>query len=380
MRSKGRTCEVCVMDTSDPDIRFFAEKGCSNCLAMRESMGSDWFNDESGSSKLERLIAEIKEGGKASEYDSVLGLSGGLDSSYLALKAFDWGLRPLVVHVDAGWNTELAVRNIQSILDFTGWDFHTVVIDWNEIRDLQLSYLKSGIANQDVPQDHAFFSSLYKFAAENKIKYILSGGNMATEGIFPKSWHGPAMDATNLKAIHKEFGSGKLKKYPTIKFWDLYFVYPFIKKIHQVRPLNFIRYNKIEASYELENRIGFKTYERKHGESVFTRFFQEYYLPNRFGIDKRLAHFSSQIVSGQLDRNEALKLIEMQMYEANEILRDIDFLCRKLRITSQEFEIYLTAPRRSYSEFTNWNRKYRLMKLTQSFIRKIFKIKLAKFS
>jgi N-acetyl sugar amidotransferase len=373
-------CKVCVMDTSDPDIQFFAEKGCSNCLAMRASMGLDWFIDDSGSPKLQKLIAEIKEVGKSNRYDSVLGLSGGLDSSYLALKAFDWGLRPLVVHVDAGWNTELAVRNIQSVLDFTGWDFHSVVIDWHEMQDLQLSYLKSGIANQDVPQDHAFFSSLYKYAAKNRIRFVLSGGNMATEGIFPKSWHGSAMDATNIKAIHKKFGSLKLNKYPTIKFHDLYFVYPFLKKIRQVRPLNFVRYNKIDAAEELEKRIGFKKYDRKHGESVFTRFFQEYYLPSRFGIDKRLAHFSSQIISGQLDRDEALILMNKDMYDKNEISRDIDFLCRKLRISSDEFATFLAAPRRSYLEFSNWDSQYKLMKTTQNLIQKIFKVRLAKFS
>lgn len=206
-------------------------------------------------------------------YDCILGLSGGVDSSYLALKLYEAGIRPLVVHVDGGWNSELAVQNIENIVNYCGWHLHTIVIDWEEMKDLQLAYLKSAIANQDVPQDHAFFASLYHFAIKNGVNYVISGGNLATESIFPKAWHWSAMDADNLYAIHNKFGERKFKNYKTIGVYELYFYYPFIKKMKTIRPLNFMPYIKSEALQELKQKIGYKEYARKHGESVFTKFF-----------------------------------------------------------------------------------------------------------
>jgi N-acetyl sugar amidotransferase len=368
------------MDTTDAEIRFYGDEGCNHCLEMKLSLGKDWFIDSTGSEILSKIIAGIKSAGIGKEYDSILGLSGGVDSSYLALKAFDWGLRPLVVHVDAGWNSELAVSNIQAILDFTSWDLHTQVINWNEMADLQRSYLKSGVANQDVPQDHAFFASLYKYAVDHEINYVINGGNIATEGIFPKSWHSAAMDARNLKAIQKKFGNLKLRKYPTVSFLEYYVKFPLVKGIRSIRPLNYFYYDKDAAIKELEARVGYRRYPRKHGESVFTRFFQEYYLVERFGIDKRIAHFSSQIVSGQMTRDEAIYQLNQPLYSQGELERDIDFLCRKLRLPREEFVRILNSKKRSGGDFPNWNSYYWTMKKLQKLLEFILRKKIGVFS
>jgi N-acetyl sugar amidotransferase len=380
VKSNYQMCEVCVMDTSDPEIIFYGERGCNHCIEMKSTLGVNWFMDESGDSRLIATLEKIKTEGVGKEYDSILGLSGGADSSYLALKAYDWGLRPLVIHVDGGWNSELAIRNIQSILDFTGWELHTIVINWAEMKDLQLSYLKSGVSNLDVPQDHAFFSSLYSFAIQNRIKYVLSGGNTATEGIFPKAWHGAAMDSINLRAIQQKFGSRNLVHYPTTNFFDYYFTFPLVKKLRPLRLLNLIPFVKEDALVELENRVGYVRYPRKHGESSFTRFFQEFYLPLRFGMDKRLPHFSSLIVSNQLTRDEALFLLKEPMYRQGELERDIQFICRKLEIDRDEFKQILDGPLRNASEFSNWNNIHRRLKRVQKFIEFLIRRKISVFS
>jgi len=265
-------CSYCVMDTSDPEISFDDNGRCNHCRDFESLRSSTWFPDETGASKLEEMLAKLKKEGRNQEYDCVLGLSGGIDSSYVALKAFEWGLRPLVVHVDGGWNSELAVQNIETIVKHCKYELHTHVINWESMRELQLSYLRAGVANQDVPQDHAFFAGLYHFATKNKIRYVLNGGNVATEGIFPAAWHGAAMDAKNLKAIHKAFGSKKLNGYPLISFSQYYFWYPIVKKMRPFRPLNLVPYSKDLAVEQLE-AIGWKSYPRKHGESIFTKFF-----------------------------------------------------------------------------------------------------------
>lgn len=368
------------MDLSDPEIVFLGQDGCNHCSAMKSTLGKDWYVDNSGASSLTRILQEIKHHGQYKQFDSILGLSGGVDSSYLAIKAFDWGLRPLVVHVDAGWNSELAVSNIQAILDFTGWDLYTKVVNWPEMADLQRAYLKSGVANQDVPQDHAFFGGLYTFAIQERIRFVLNGGNIATEGIFPKSWLSPAMDSLNLKAIHKAYGEIELRDYPSVSFLDYYFKFPFIKKMQSVRLLNYIPYNKDLAIAELEERVGFRKYPRKHGESIFTRFFQEYYLIERYGIDKRKAHFSSQIVSGQISKEDALQLLEENLYSIGQLERDIDYLCRKLDICREAFNLYLHAPLKLAGNFPNWNRQYLLMKKVQKLLERIVKKDFGRFS
>lgn len=364
------------MDTTDPEIEFFGVLGCNHCVSMKSSLGIDWFLDNSGLEQLTHLIKKIKLKGKRRKYDCIIGLSGGADSTYLALKSLEWGLNPLIVHVDGGWNSELATRNIEALIRFTGWDLYTQVIDWPEMLDLQKAYLKSGVSNQDVPQDHAFFASLFSLAAKFKVKYILSGGNVSTEGILPKSWQSSAMDATNLKAIHSLYGRASLRRYPTLSFFDYYFINPFVKRIRIVRPLNLIPFNKDIAVNELEEKIGYVKYPRKHGESNFTRFFQEFYLIDKFGIDKRTAHLSSQIISGQITRDLALKEIENELFDNLEYARLKDHICRKLRLEKEEFEDILNQQIQNASAFDNWNRKYMLMKKIQKVLNRFVGSKL----
>lgn len=356
------------MDTSDPEIVFDEQGVCNHCRHFDEVTRKEWFPNEEGKRKWTVMAEQIRLAGQGQEYDCILGLSGGVDSSYLALKVKDWGLRPLVVHVDAGWNSELAVANVEKIVKHCSFDLHTHVVDWEEMRDLHLAYLKAGVANQDVPQDHVFFASLYHFATRNNIRYILSGGNLATEGIFPKAWHGSAMDAINLKAIHAKYGERPLKTYSTISFVDYYFWYPFIKKMRTARPLNFMPYDKQQAVAELEQKIGWRAYGRKHGESLFTKLFQNHYLPVKFGYDKRKPHFSSLIVSGQMSREEALAKLAEPLYDPQELEIDIAYFCKKLRITRQQFNGFLAAPSHHYTDFSTWDGRYRLLKKVQGLI------------
>ena len=363
MEDKYQICTNCVMDISDPIISFDDQGICNHCEGFRAR--NDWFPGDSGQRKLDTLIKSIKEKGKDEEYDCILGLSGGVDSSYLALKAYEWGLRPLVFHVDAGWNSELAVANIEKIVKHCGYDLHTYVVDWETMRGLHLAYLKSGIANQDIPQDHIFLSSQYHFAIKNNISTILSGGNLATESIFPTSWHNDAMDSINLFDIHRKYIGGKPKNYETISMFQYYFWYPIVLKMRTVRPLNFIDFNKEAAIGVLEDVIGWRSYGRKHGESIFTKLFQNYILPTRFGYDKRRPHFSSMIVSGQMTRIEAINKLLEPLYDAEELEQDIEYLCKKLRIDRSEFENFMVSPLRSYKEFKNWDRIQKVIKFLQ---------------
>lgn len=374
MKSKVRDCIVCarcVMDNSDPDIHFDSDGVCNHCIKFEKVAIANWFPNDEGVQRWSEIVKKIKAAGRNKEYDCILGLSGGVDSSYLAIKVHEWGLRPLVVHVDAGWNSELAVANIESIIKHCNYDLHTHVVDWEEMRDLQLAYLRAGIANQDVPQDHIFFASLYHFATNNNIQYILSGGNLATEGVFPDSWHGSAMDAINLKAIHKRFGEKPLKQYKTISFFECYVWYPLIKKLRTVRPLNYMPYDKKAALLELEQTVGYKPYPRKHGESLFTKLFQNYYLPKKFGFDKRRPHLSSLIVSGQMTRDDAMAALLVPLYEPAELETDIAYFCKKMRIKREEFDRLVVAPNRHYSDFRNWDGRYRILKNIQRVFTKI---------
>lgn len=360
------------MDTSDPEIVFDAQGVCSHCLQFDAVTRKEWYPNEEGARRLKVITEQIRIAGKGQEYDCILGLSGGVDSSYLALKVKDWGLRPLVVHVDAGWNSELAVANIERIVKHCKYDLHTHVVDWEEMRDLHLAYLRSGISNQDAPQDHVFFASLYHFAVKNKINYILSGGNIATEGVMAASWHeGSAMDSINLKAIHAKYGQRPLRTYKTIDFWQYYLYFPFVKKMRTLRPLNFIPYNKQMAIKELEETIGWKNYGRKHGESLFTKVFQNDYLVRKYGYDKRKPHLSSLIVSGQLTRENALEELRKPLYDENEREVDLNYFCKKLRISRQQYEEFVGGTTSSYYDYANWEYKYKIVKKIQAVVERL---------
>jgi N-acetyl sugar amidotransferase len=373
-------CSRCVLDTTDPEITFDEHGVCSHCRRFDSEIRPHWHPDEHGAELLAAKIDQMKAAGRGKPFDCIMGLSGGVDSSYLALKVKEFGLRPLVVHVDAGWNEELAVHNIERIIEHCGFDLYTHVLNWNDVRDLQLAYLKSGVANLDVVQDHGFFATLYHFAIKEKIKFVLNGGNIATESVFPKSWHHAAMDAINLKAIHNRFGSVPLKDYKTISFFEYYIYYPLILGMEVVRPLNFMPYNKAAALQYLKATIGYKDYGRKHGESVFTKFFQNYYLPKRFGYDKRRPHLASMILSGQIGREESLGQLEEPLYDREELHKDREYVALKLGITVEELESYIVLPKRYYHELPNWDRQYNRLKATQTRIQRILGSKVKSYS
>lgn len=381
MQNKNyQMCTRCVMDTTDSEISFDENGVCNHCREFDEITSKNWFPNAEGTKKLDTIYEKMKKENANKDYDCILGLSGGVDSSYLALKLYEAGIRPLVVHVDGGWNSELAVQNIENLINYCGWHLHTIVINWEEMKDLQLAYLKSGIANQDVPQDHAFFASLYHFATKYGVNYVISGGNIATESISPNSWHWSAMDADNLHAIHNKFGMRKLKDYKTIGFYELYFYYPFIKKMKTIRPLNFMPYIKSDALEELKEKVGYKEYARKHGESVFTKFFQNYWLPMKFGYDKRKIHLSSLIVAGQMTRKEALKELDKPLYDEKELKEDKEYIAKKLGVSNEEFEQILQMPSHKYSDFSNMAEKYNRMKKVQNFVSKLLGRKISNYS
>jgi aminotransferase len=379
MKSNYQICTRCVMDSSEPSITFDDNGICSCCDHFFNVTSRNWFPNNIGQEKLSIILNEIKHKGIGKEYDAILGLSGGIDSSYLALKSKEWGLRLLVVHVDGGWNSEVAVSNIEKLVDYCGYELITHVINWNEMRDLQLSYLMSGVSNQDVPQDHAFFASLYHFAVKNKVPTILSGGNLATEGIAP-NWMYDAMDALNLDAIHKKHGSVSLTTFPRISFLKRYFWYPVVHRLRVIRPLNYLQYTKQVAIQELKSSIDWRDYGRKHGESHFTKFYQNYYLPERYGYDKRKPHLSSLIVTEQMTRDEAILKLNEPLYSADELERDIDYVSNKLQISRDELVKLFCLPLRNHDYYANQLKLYKGMKTIQTFTEKVLGKKVTAYS
>lgn len=364
-------CVRCVMDTTDVDITFDENGVCSYCQSFESRRAQEWFPNDEGRRQLEQIAQRIREYGSGKEYDCIIGLSGGVDSSYMTyLAKAELGLRPLVFHVDTGWNSELATKNIENIVKKLGLDLFTYVVDWEEMRDLQLAFLKSGVANQDIPQDHAIFAMLYRYATQYNIKYVFNGSNFATESVLPTSWGYDAMDARHLIGIHRKFGKIKLKTFPTISFFQYYFYFPFIKQMEIVRPLNYIPYSKVEAMRVLERDLGWRYYGCKHGESRFTKFFQTYYLPVRFGFDKRKAHLSSLILAGQMSRDSAIVELQSLPYDPNEIEAEKGYICKKLGITVDEFEELMRLPLRTYRDYPSNIRLLTMMRKARRFLKR----------
>ncbi len=350
---KYQICTNCVMDTTDSEISFDENGVCSHCRKFENEIKPRWFPNEEGRKKLDKIIEQIKTDGKGKEYDCVIGLSGGVDSSYLAyiLRTEYPELKILAIHIDGGWNSELAVHNIENIVKILDIDLHTGVINWEEMKDLQLAYFKSQLANQDVPQDHAFFATLYEVANKYNIKYFLTGGNFATESILPSSWGYSAMDAKQLKAVHKQLGKIKLKDYTTVGFFKRKLYYPYIKKFKIIRPLDFLNYNKDEAKEIIIKKLNWRDYGGKHHESRFTKFFQAHWLPTKFGYDKRKAHLSSLIVSGQMTRKEALQELKKPLYNENKLREDKEFLAKKMGLNVDEFDEIMLQSNKTFRDY-----------------------------
>lgn len=344
-------CQRCVMDTSDPNIVFDERGYCNNCIDAEKLLKDRWFPNEIGKQKLEDLLNKIKTRGEKRPYDCIMGLSGGVDSSYLLYLAVKiWGLRVLALHVNAGWNSETAESNIEKLINALKVDLYTYVVDWEEVRNLQLAYLKSGVINQDIPQDHVFFAQLYKRAAKEKIEYVLTGHNLATESIMPKAWGYNAMDSMQLKYINKKFGSGELKSYTTISLLEkIYFTIILKQKVF--KPLDYISYDKEKSKEFLKNEFQWEDYGVKHGESVFTRFYQHYWLPARYGFDKRKAHLSSLIITGFMTRENALKELNQPLYDTYQLKLDKEYICNKLEIDQDKLETYLAMDKLDHKSY-----------------------------
>lgn len=348
-------CSHCVMDTSDSQIVFDDAGVCDHCLGFKRDVLPNWHPDEKGAAMFREMVARIKASGQGKPFDCIMGMSGGLDSSYLLhLAVSEFGLRPLVFHVDGGWNTDIAVNNIQVLVDKLGLDLYTEVINWEEMRDFQLAFFKSGVPHLDIPQDHAFVATLYHFAHKHGIKYILNGGNYATECVRnPLEWLYYGTDMAQLRDIHRRFGTIPLRTYPfsSILFHKVYLRY--IRGVQVVKPLNLLPYTKEHASKTLAETYGWRPYPQKHFESRFTRFYEGYWLPTRFGYDTRRVQYSSLIQTGQMTREDALERLKKPAYDPATIDEDFEYIATKLGISVAELRGYHEMPLKTYRDYKN---------------------------
>jgi N-acetyl sugar amidotransferase len=344
------------MDTSDPNIAFDNHGFCDYCNNYKSTILPNWQTDAIGHNKLIQLAENIKATNTGGDFDCIIGLSGGLDSSYVAYIAKEMmGLRPLLFHVDAGWNTDQAVGNIEKLVDGLGLDLYTEVIDWGEMKDLQVAFLRSGIPDQDLPQDAAFFSSLYKFAQQHNIKHVLTGSNFSTECCRePEEWGGYlGIDKSLFGDIHRQFGQYPLKTFPLtdIFVYKLYHQMILGMKVHH--PLNLIPFVKRDAEDELEQRFGWQRFQHKHHESRFTRFYEDFWLPRRFGFHKRRAHFSSLIQTGQMSREVALERIAKPEMDEHFLRQEFEYVAHKLDLTVIELQYLFDSPKKTFHDYRN---------------------------
>jgi N-acetyl sugar amidotransferase len=349
-------CSKTIMDTSDPNI-VFDENGVSDYFHNYEKfILPHWNNDDRSLDKLMKIAERIRKVRKGKDFDCILGLSGGLDSSYTAYVAKEiMGLRPLLFHVDAGWNTKQSVSNIEKLVNGLNLDLYTEVIDWEEMKDLQVSFLKSQIADQDIPQDTAFFSALYKFANKNKINIVLTGANYSTECCRePNEWGAyPGIDSLLIHDIHNRFGKLQLKSFPIVDILNYKIYYRYRYGIQVIRPLNFIPYVKKDAEDILFQNFGWEKFKHKHHESRFTRFYEDYWLPRKFGFDKRRAHFSSLILTEQMTRNEALSRISKPEMDELFLNQEFEFVANKLNLTIQELKDIFEGENKTFNDYKN---------------------------
>lgn len=341
-----QVCTFCVMDTTASEISFNSEGRCHFCRTAERQLEENVKRVNRSDYGIERRIEEIKKRNKNKPYDAITGLSGGVDSTYATYLAHQYGLRLLAVHCDTGWNTNEATANIHSLVNKLGIDLETYVVPWEQMRDLQLSFFKASVPNCDIPQDHAIITTNNIVSTKYGIKDFISGGNITSESILPSSWGHDARDLKHIKAINKRFEQSDLKGYPTLNFFQAYFWLPFIKRISSYRILNDFDYSPEETRTILKKTLSWQDYGPKHFESFFTRFFQAYYLPEKFNFDKRKAHFSSLIAAKKMTRTEALEKLKGSQYQAETLERDIKYFCQKLEITQDDFlKIMLSSPK-----------------------------------
>ena len=350
-----KICKNCVMDETDSNIMFDEHGVCDHCRTFSEKILPNWNYGQGHYNQLETIISSMKKESKNKDFDCILGLSGGIDSSYLLhLVVKEFNLRPLVFHVDAGWNSQLATNNIENLVEKLNLDLYTEVINWNEMKDLQLSFFKSGVPHIDTPQDHAFFATMYKFANKHNIKSIVTGANFSTECVRnPKEWMYFQSDNMQILDIQKKHGNIKLKDYPlTNIIWHKIWL-PYFKGIKVYKLLDLMEYNKKEALETLETCYGFQPYPQKHFESRFTKFYESYWLYEKFGFDTRKVQFSSLILTNQMTREEALEQLMKKPYDQDNIRHEFEYIAKKLGITVDELQSYFDLPNKSFKDYKN---------------------------
>ncbi|MFZ2656382.1 MAG: N-acetyl sugar amidotransferase [Victivallales bacterium] len=358
--TKYKICARCIMDTTDPDISFDENGVCNHCLRYDTEIRPRLLSPEEGKRKLDEIVVKIKNEGKGKEYNCILGLSGGVDSAFVAYKAKELGLRPLVVHFDNGWNTEVSINNIEQIVKKLGFDLETHVMDWEEFKDIQRSFFKASVLDIELITDHSFLAALYDIASKRRIKYILEGINYSSESIMPDSWRHFKKDLLNIKTIQKKYGTMPIRNLPSMGVFK-YLYYKFIQRFTCVSLLNYINYDRDEAMRVLSSEVGWKYYGNKHCESLFTYFYQAHILPLKFNIDKRKAHLSSLILSGQISRVQALKTIQDEPYPSKAAGEYKEYVAKKLGFTTDEFDEIMRMPIKSHYDYSSEEKLYKLM-------------------
>ena len=367
-QANHRTCTKCLMDTTDKDISFDKLGVCNHCHRYDQQLEKRVNQGEGSKRILDDLIRNIKKAGTGKDYDCIIGVSGGVDSTYVAFIAKQYGLRPLAIHFDNGWNSELAVTNIEKVLEKLDIDLYTYVINWPMFRDLQLSFLKASTPDGEIPTDHAINALLFREAKKRKIKYILNGMNFATESMSVKSWAYGHSDWKYIRSIHKIYGNRKLTGYPKYSFIDLIW-WTFINRIRVVSILNYIDYQKERVMDILQNELGWVYYGGKHYESVYTRYYQGFILPQKFNIDKRKAHLSDLIRSGQISRDKAIEEIEKPIYDEKLLMQDSTYVVKKLGVSREEFDELMNKNVKSFNDYPNNYRKVMYLKRFVNWLR-----------
>lgn len=373
--SEIKICSRCVMDTATTEITFDDKGVCNFCHQYDNVTTKDLYVDKGGEERLNNLIAKIKKDGKNRQYDCLIGISGGVDSSYVAyLVKKVYGLRALAIHLDNGWNSELAVANVEHIVKKLDIDLSTYVLDWKEFKDIQTSFLKASVSNVEIPTDHAIWALLIKTAAKHKIPYIIAGNNVVTESIMPESWLYGSKDSKFIKSIHKQFGKVKLKTYPSLSTLD-YIDYLLIRGIRWVPILNYINFVKSDAKQLLIEELGWRDYGGKHYESIFTRFFHSFYLPVKFGYDLRKSYLSALVCSGQMSRTDALEELKQAPIDSELLKQDRDYVVKKLGLSEEEFEQILNNTNKNFNDYPNndslWRNFSWLIKIARSIITRV---------
>lgn len=365
------SCVRCIMDTqADPAIVFNEDGLCHHCVRYDALAGSRLFKGDEAKKALEAITARIKQAGRNKPYDCIVGVSGGVDSTYVAYLVKQLGLRPLAVHFDNGWDSELAVKNIENTLRKLDIDLHTHVVDWEEFRDLQVAFLKASTPDGEIPTDHAINALLWKEAARRNIRYVISGMNFSTESISVPGWSYGHSDWTYIRDVHRRFGKVPLKTYPHFSLWKLLWI-NLVLRVRTISILNYVDYSKEGAMQLLSRELDWVPYSGKHFESVYTRFFQGHILPRKFGIDKRYGHLSDLINAGQMTKEEALAEVKLPPYPEKDQQSDLVYVTKKLRLQHEEFDAILTSPIRSFRDFRNQYDFVQFLRKSVNYLRKM---------